>query len=142
MPTIETTETIAANPERVWRILTDIDSYPEWNPFIVQGSGEFRKGEKVTLEMLPPGGRSMSFSPTVLAVDPARELRWLGRLVVPGIFDGEHWFTLEPEGDGTRLTQGERFTGLLPRFMGGTLAKTERGFEALNAALKERAEAG
>ncbi len=140
MPTIETTESIDASPERVWQVLTDLDAYPEWNPFITEGSGEIRKGGKLKLRMQPPGGKAMNFSPTVLAADPARELRWLGRLVVPGIFDGEHWFTLEAERKGTRLVQGEKFTGILPRFMGGTLSRTEQGFKSLNAALKERAE--
>ena len=140
MPTIETTEYIEASPERVWQILTDLDSYPEWNPFIVEGSGEFAEGEQVRLRMRPPEGREMGFKPVVLRVEQARELRWKGRLLVPGIFDGEHYFRLEPEGGGTRLHQGEDFTGLLPRFMGKMLRQTERGFLALNAALKERAE--
>jgi len=141
MPTIETTESIDASPERVWQVLTDLESYPEWNPFIIEGSGELRKGGKLKLRMQPPGGKAMNFSPTVLEADPARELRWLGRLVVPGIFDGEHWFSLEAEGEGgTRLVQGEKFSGILPRFTGRTLMRTEQGFRALNAALKERAE--
>lgn len=141
MPTIETRENIDAPPEKVWRILTDLESYPEWNPFIREGSGELREGEKLNLRMRPPGGKEMGFKPTVLMADEARELRWLGRLGIPGIFDGEHWFLLTPEGGGTRLEQGERFTGLLPRFMGRMLASTEQGFTELNLALKRRAEA-
>ena len=140
MPTIETTEMIDASPERVWEVLTDLESYPQWNPFITEGSGEAREGAKLKLRMQPPGGNAMNFTPTVLKADPGRELRWLGRLFVAGVFDGEHWFTLEPEGEGTRLVQGEKFSGILPRFMGKTLTKTEQGFEALNSALKERAE--
>lgn len=141
MPTIQTSTAIAASPERVWQVLTDLDSYPEWNPFIIEGSGEIRTGRKLRLRMQPPGGKPMSFRPTVLAAEPGRELRWLGRLILPGIFDGEHWFLLSPEGDGTRLEQGERFSGLLPRFMSGTLERTEQGFIELNQALKQRAEA-
>lgn len=141
MPTIETVVTIDAPPETVWNILTDIEAYPDWNPFILEGQGEFREGEKVQLGMQPPGGRKMTFKPTVLKVETGRELRWLGRLGLPGLFDGEHWFRLEPEGEGIRLEQGERFSGLLPRFMGKTLKQTEAGFRELNSALKERAEA-
>jgi len=141
MPTIETTEFIDAPPAQVWSILADLGSYPEWNPFIVEGSGEFRRGEKVELKMRPPGGREMTFHPKVLVVEPEGELRWKGRLLLPGIFDGEHFFRLAAEGSGTRLVQGENFTGILPRFMSGMLKQTETGFTALNKALKNRAEA-
>lgn len=142
MKTIETTETIDAPPERVWQVLTDLDSYAEWNPFIIEGSGRVAVGEKLKLRMQPPGGRAMTFRPLVLESDPDRELRWRGRLLVPGIFDGEHWFRLTPDGEGTRLEHGEAFTGLLPRFMGKVLKQSEAGFIELNTALKRRAEAG
>jgi hypothetical protein len=90
----------------------------------------------------PPGGRGMTFRPTVLTVEPNRELRWLGRLLLPGLFDGEHSFRLEPLATGrVRLVQAERFTGLLVPILGGMLGNTERGFQAMNQALKERAEA-
>lgn len=140
MPTIETTETIDAPPPTVWAALVDIDSYPEWNPFIVEGRGEFSQGEKVELRMQPPGGKAMTFEPKVIKVEPDRELRWVGRLAVPGLFRGEHYFKLTPDGDGTLLEHGEHFSGLLPRFMGKTLTRTEAGFVALNQGLKERAE--
>ena len=141
MPKIQTSAEIDAPPERVWEILTDFRSYPEWNPFILEGSGDLEEGGKHDLRMRPPGGREMTFRPTVLKVETGRELRWRGRLLVPGIFDGEHCFRLTPAGPGTRLEQGESFTGLLPRFMSVTLGQTERGFNELNQALKERAEA-
>lgn len=140
MPTIETTEFIDAPPAKVWSILVDLDSYPDWNPFITEGKGEFRQDEKVELKMRPPEGREMTFRPRVLKVDPDAELRWKGRLLVPGIFDGEHYFKLDSEGEGTRLRHGEKFTGILPRFMSGMLSRTETGFTSLNDALKKRAE--
>lgn len=140
MPTIETTQLIAAPPDRVWEVLTDLKAYPEWNPFIVEGTGMLREGERLELRMRPPGGKAMTFKPKVLKADPCHELRWLGRLLVPGLFDGEHWFQLEPTDTGTLLTQGERFTGVLPPLMGKMLSRTERGFVELNKALRERAE--
>jgi hypothetical protein len=78
----------------------------------------------------------------VLTVEPERELRWLGHLLVPGLFDGEHIFTIEPSGpDKIRFVQREIFTGLLvPLFARGLDTDTRRGFDEMNRALKERAE--
>ena len=133
---------IEAPPERVWRELADTASYPRWNPFIKRLEGELREGAKIDVEIEPPGGRAMTFKPTVTAMKTGRELRWLGHLLVRGLFDGEHRFEIEDLGGGRSLfTQSERFAGLLVRPFAGTLAKTERGFEAMNRALKERAEA-
>ncbi|MFQ3665679.1 MAG: SRPBCC domain-containing protein, partial [Sphingomonadaceae bacterium] len=82
----------------------------------------------------------MRFQPTLLVAEPARELRWRGRLVLPGLFDGEHWLRLQPDGTSTRLVHGERFSGLLVPLLAGTLDRTRAGFEAMNAALKAEAE--
>ena len=63
-----------------------------------------------------PGRRPTTFRPRVLEAEPARRLRWLGHLLVPGLFDGEHRFTIEPAGPGrARVTQQETFRGLLAR---------------------------
>jgi hypothetical protein len=71
------------------------------------------------------------------------QLRWLGRVVLPGIFDGEHFFQIEPldQGRRTRFIQGERFTGLLVPLLRKNLDRgTREGFEAMNQALKARVE--
>jgi hypothetical protein len=85
----------------------------------------------------------VTLHPTVLEAEPNRTFRWLGRLFVPGLFDGEHHFVLEALGDNrTRLIQQERFTGLLVPLLAGSLDEhTLAGFHAMNAALKARAEA-
>lgn len=88
----------------------------------------------------PPGGRGITFKPTVTLARPNRELRWLGHFVVPGLCDGEHMLRTEPRRGGSWFIQSERFTGALVALVGGTLARTESGFRQMNAALKERAE--
>jgi hypothetical protein len=84
----------------------------------------------------------MTFRPTVLSVEPNRELRWLGRLLIPGLFDGEHIFEIEPAGmDRVRFTQREVFRGLFVPLLARSLDRdTRRGFEEMNRALKVRAE--
>jgi hypothetical protein len=132
---------IDAAPSAVWSVLTATAEYPSWNPFILRLEGQLREGERLGVRIQPSGGRPMNFKPTVLAVKPDRELRWLGHLLVPGLFDGEHRFLLEEAGEGrTRFTQAERFTGLLVPLFRGTLDKTEAGFGQMNEALKRKAE--
>ena len=132
---------IDAPPERVWAVVTDFAAYPEWNPFIRRISGELREGARLEVRIEPPGGRATTFKPTVRAVETNRELRWLGRLLVPGIVDGEHSLRIEQrEGGSSRFVQSERFSGVLVGLFKGTLAKTETGFEQMNAALKARVE--
>jgi hypothetical protein len=134
---------ISASPERVWGVLTDFASFPEWNPFIRCLEGEAREGAKLEVRLEPPGGRGMTFRPAVTRAETNREFRWLGHVGVPGLFDGEHVFLLEPvDGGKTRFVQRERFTGLLtPLILAMIRQSTLRGFEAMNQALKQRAEA-
>ena len=138
---LATTIDIDATPEDVWAVLSDLPSYPRWNPFIREASGTLAAGERLDLTMQPDGGRAMRFRPTVLEAEPGRELRWLGRLVAPGVFDGEHRFAIEPTARGSRLTQEERFTGVLvPLLAKGLRKRTLPAFEQMNEAVKERAE--
>ena len=112
----------------MWAQLTDTAGYGEWNPFLRRVSGELREGARLVVDITPPGGRAMTFKPTVLSADAERELRWLGRLGVPGIFDGEHSFRLERLADGgTRFVQAERFRGVFVGLFGATLEKTRLG---------------
>ncbi|WP_369253972.1 SRPBCC family protein [Geodermatophilus amargosae] len=142
MTKILTTEVhIAALRERVWAELTDLRAYPEWNPFIVRAEGDVVRNGRLSLRMQPVGGRALTVRPRLLEVAPARELRWLGRLGLPGLMDAEHVFRLEPSGSGTRLVQEETFRGVLVPLVARTLDRgTLPAFEAMNQALKERAE--
>lgn len=133
---------IEASAERIWTILVDFASYPQWNPFIRSAVGEPRQGARLRIAVQPSGGKVMRFSPEVLAADPGRELRWVGRFLFPGVFDGEHCFCIEPLSEGkVRFRQSERFSGFLVGLFRTSLDRdTRRGFEEMNHALKLRAE--
>jgi hypothetical protein len=141
MRTISASVDIAASPEEVWAVLADLGSYGQWNPFIRSASGRLAVGEKLTLRMVPSQGRALTFRPQVLVVKPGIMLRWIGRLLVPGIFDGTHQFALEELSGHTRVTQSETFRGILIPFTGKTITQTETDFNNLNQALKQRIEA-
>ena len=113
---------IDASAERVWDVLTDFSSYPEWNPYIKSIAGEAREGARLAVRLEPPGGPGMTFKPTVKSADAAREFRWLGRLLLPRLFDGEHIFELRAKDEGgARLVQREevsRCAGQPPAALG------------------------
>lgn len=133
---------IEAEKEQVWQLVTDFERSPQWNPFIRQVKGNAEVGSKLEVFIQPSGARGMRFKPTVLTAEPNRELRWLGRLIMPGIFDGEHVFTIEPlEENQVRFRQQEIFTGILVPLLARSLDNdTLRGFNEMNQALKARAE--
>lgn len=144
MHRIESEIEIAASPRRVWDVLTDFPAYADWNPFIRRIRGEQAAGARLDVSIQPDGGRAMSFKPRLLVLAPEKELRWKGQLLLPGLFDGEHYFKLtETPAGGARFAQGEVFSGLLVPLLsrGSMLAGTARGFAAMNRALKARAEA-
>jgi hypothetical protein len=140
--TIHTEIGIGAPAATVWDILAAIDKWPEWNPF-ASVSGRLQVGERLVLEIRPPGKSPMKFRPTVVKLEPGRELRWLGHLGVPGIFDGEHGFRVVPQDAGRcRFEQFESFRGLLAGpILWKVEASTRAGFEVMNRMLKRRAEA-
>ena len=133
---------IQAPAERVWQALADFASYPKWNPFIRRISGQPREGKRLRVYIEPPGTKGRTFRPKILKAEPKCELRWLGRLLIPGLFDGDHIFTIEQIGsERVRFVQREIFSGLPVSFLPqGLHMKIRLGFEQMNQALKLRAE--
>lgn len=134
---------IDAPAERVWAMLVDFAAYPSWNPFIVSLEGSLALDAPLVARMRPPGGRSMTFKPHVIAVEPNARFAWRGSLPIPGLFAGEHRFELSVLGPSrVRFVHAERFSGLLVSLLRKSLdGDTRAGFVAMNAALKARAEA-
>ena len=112
---------INASAERVWAVLSDFSSYPQWNPFIKSAEGVLQQGARLQIAIQPRDGKVMRFSPVVLVAEPGRELRWRGRFLYPGIFDGEHRFLIESLSESRVLLQhNERFSGLLVGLLRGS----------------------
>lgn len=137
MKRVETEILISADPQKVWSVLTDFESYPNWNPFVKSLTGKVREGNKIKVVL--PG---MKFKPTVLKFKTAKEFRCIGHLLFKGLFDGEHSFVLIDNKDGTTtLKHGEQFSGILVPFFKKKLdTDTKDGFVQMNVALKKRAE--
>jgi hypothetical protein len=133
---------IEAPAEQVWKVLTDFEAFPAWNPFITHAEGRLEVGARLKLRMQPVRGTAVTLRPTLVEVIDGRRLRWVGRLGVGGLFDAEHLFVVETRGAaGSRLVQQEQFGGLLVPFLARSLDRgTLPAFHAMNDALKDRAE--
>ena len=134
---IKTSITINASKEKIWKILTDFENYPEWNSFIKSVTGEVKVGNQIQIKL-----QGMTFKPVVLTFKENTELKWLGHLWFKGLFDGEHKFKLIDNGNGTtKFEQSENFSGILVKLFTKSLDKdTKKGFEQMNKELKLRAE--
>jgi hypothetical protein len=131
---------IEGTPDEVWGVLSDFSRYDEWNPGFEHAEGQAKVGAKLRLTFAKEGGRGMTMRPTVKVADPGRELRWLGRLGSPFIFDGEHRFQIEQEEPGrVRFIQSEIFRGVLVPFLRNMIEiDTLTMFGKVNAALAAR----
>jgi hypothetical protein len=142
MQILDASSEIDAPPELVWQVVRDFASYPEWNPFIIKAAGEQLPGARLEVTIAAPGVRAVTFKPTVLDVRPGRLIRWKGRLIMPGLFDGRHALSVDPlDGGRTRFTTHEEVTGILLPFLGKVMRASQDGFERMAAAVKLRAEA-
>ena len=142
MKQILTSIEINSSAIAVWSCLLDFKSYPEWNPFIVSLKGKAQLGGRLEVVLRQKGSKDMKFKPKCVSIDENKEFAWLGNLLMPGIFDGEHRFQIESIGENkVRFTHSEKFKGLLLPFLWKQLdTKARAAFELMNKALKDRIE--
>jgi len=133
--------TIDAPANRVWDVLSDLDGYKSWNPFLTSATGSLSPEHKITVAA-KLGTHTITFHPRIVTVEPGKRLAWRGTLLVPEILSGEHQFELEPlDQSHTRLIQSEHFRGVLVSLLWERVSpELSRGFNAMNQALKRRCE--
>jgi hypothetical protein len=141
MKELRTEIEIGASQEKVWQILTELDKYPEWNPFIHHAIGKAEVGEKVDIS-IKSGAKEMTLHCTVIKSEPNRELCWRYHVGLPFLFQGQHSFIIEPGGENqVHFIDREVFNGLLvPSQTKDIDTNSKNGFEAMDKALKARAE--
>lgn len=134
---------IFAPAEKVWRVLMDFDTYMDWNPFIKSVQGHAGLDEMLKVEIHASNQSIMTFKPRVIDYQPNHVFAWKGKVLVPGLFDGEHRFELTEADDGmsTQFKHSEIFSGLLvPLFRKNLQQNIAPAFDAMNQALKQRVE--
>jgi hypothetical protein len=141
MKELRTEIEIQAKPEKVWQVLTSLDRYLEWNPFITLAAGNPKVGETVDISVRS-GTKEMVLHCVVVRVEPNKELCWKYHVISPVLFGGEHSFIIDQIGDDkVRFIDREIFSGLLVSTQAKNIdTNSKEGFEAMDKALKERVE--
>lgn len=131
---------IAADPESVWRLLTDFERWPSWKPDVRSAAlhGSLAPGTSFVWKAGPGTIRS-----TLQEVDAPRTIAWTG--VTFGI-RAIDVFRLEPHDGGTLVKEAESWEGLVVRLFATRLRRTlqssiESGLAGLKAEAERRATA-
>ena len=141
--TVRTRIEIDAPATVVWDLLIDLDQYHRWNPFIVRAKGRIAPGARVEVSPQLTPTRSTTFWPDVTRYVEGSEFAWTGVVGHRWLAKGEHIFRLRALAGGRVLLEhDEVFFGIAAPLVGLVAGKlTERGFDAMNEALKREAEA-
>jgi hypothetical protein len=129
--------TIHASPEKIWAVLTDGASWPQWDPSCDKIEGRIAPGEKLkAFTKLSPG---RAFPVKVSEFVPNQKMTWSGGMPL-GLFKGVRTFTLTPRGDTVEFTLHEVFSGPMLALIGGTISDMTDAFQKFVEGLKRRAE--
>jgi hypothetical protein len=134
---IETSQEISAAPETIWRVLTDFNSYNEWNPMLRDMEMTLQPGANIKFRVLNDKGKSLGLKAKVTQISENRQLQWRGGNRV--LLSGEHYFRIERLEHGScRFHHGERFSGPLLPLVRFILEDAIVMYERMNEALYQR----
>jgi hypothetical protein len=109
---------IAATPERVWDLLSNIDQWPKWNALVQTAklSGPLRPGSVFKWK-----SKGLTIISTLREVTPNQRLTWTGNAFGTRAI---HTWEIEGTDQGVVLCTAESFNGWLPKLMPKTMQRT------------------
>ena len=129
---------IPARAGTVWSVLTDLDSYPAWNPFIRRAEGPQRRDARWRLELTLNGRSTLTLRVQVICWEPGRRLTWRGGLARPHLLTCSHDIRIIETRQGVSLVQTHSVAGLLaPGLFRWLRPRTQARCAAMNEALRE-----
>lgn len=142
MKELMTEVVIHADTGVVWEILTDVEEYLNWNPFVNKVTGKVKEGEDLEV-LINLEEEIQTFFPTITKVDYLHEIRLKRGFLIPGILTVEiitelHFLSK----DSCILRQKCQVSGIMsPIFWKKFAQPFKAGFEQMDQKLKKRAEA-
>ena len=134
--------TINAPPSEIWRVLVDLDRYPEWNRYATSAIGELRVGGDIEINVPRQGEKRGPVNNRVTELVTNQRLCWRSLNWYKFLVYGVRCRHLEVQPDGTTIfreveTMHGSLAGLIQRAMAPQLL---RGLQSECDSLKEEVE--
>lgn len=125
-------QTIQADPEIIWALLTNASDFPRWNSTLISIDGDIAEGEKIKLKAhLAP---ERTFKIKIKEMDKPNRMVW-------GDAMGTRVFTIEKtENGGSRFAMNEKIGGLIFPLFSNKIPSFDATFEQYVRDLKKEAE--
>ncbi len=139
MEEIRTEIVIPAPQKTVWKVLTNVARYRDWNPLISDVSGDLSVGRTLDVQIRFPLLPPLRIETLVMSVRPGESFSWKGHMFSGKFVEGVHFFELKPSGsDGTLFINREVFHGVLsgPVIL-PLMPMLQDGYNRMNLALRD-----
>jgi len=128
---------IQAQPQAVWKIHTDINSWSQWQPGITFAKLE---GALTAGSVFQWKSGGIAINATINMVEPNERIGWTGTAIGT---QARHIWTLKPHKDGALLTTEESMDGWLTRALKVVMPRfLEESLNTWLQSLKKQAESG
>jgi hypothetical protein len=129
---------IQAPVKEIWRILTDLPRWPQWNRTIERTLGNVECGAKITVFVKQSPGRA--FPLRVTELDAPRRMVWSGGMPL-GLFTGRRVFELAASPASAAIfSMREDYTGPLADLICKSIPDLQPAFDEFAQCLKREAE--
>ena len=125
-------QTIRAEPEVIWSLLTNANDFHTWNSTVISIEGTIAQDEKIRLRSTLDSSRT--FKLKVKEFVPGERLVW-------GDGMGERVYTLQKTGAATDFTMTEKIGSFMFPLFANQIPSFDASFEQFTADLKKEAEA-
>jgi hypothetical protein len=133
---------IDAPADKVWATLTDVSSYPSWNPYIVEASGTLKVGKRLKI-VEEIDGKRHSHSVLITRFEPQPGvMEWQGSIFPAAFLKWNEWFSVEAvDANHSRVTMLISHQGLLANFYWKYNKNRDlQAYHNFGAALKKKVE--
>ncbi len=138
MKSFSTSILIDAPASRVWGILTDVASWPNWNTTVDRVEGAATLGNKITVYTKASPGRA--FPLKVSEFSAPHHMVWSDGMPL-GLFTGKRTYALTPQNNGKlKFEMTEVFTGLMSPLITRSIPDLQPSFDEFAKCLKTVAE--